>query len=64
MKLNTILFLVLLILGILVAIAPWTFAPVCMIEMRCYFTRDVETIFGVVISVVSLIGAFKSLEEQ
>ena len=45
MKLETILNLILLILGIVVAIAPWTFAPVCMVEMRCYFTRDVETAF-------------------
>ena len=64
MKLDTILYLVLLILGILVAIAPWTFAPVCMTEMRCYFTRDVETVFGAIIAVVALIGSYKSLEAQ
>ena len=64
MKLDTILYLLLLILGIVVAIAPWTFAPVCMTEMRCYFTRDVETVLGAVISVVALLGAYKSLEGQ
>ena len=64
MKLDTILYLLLLILGIVVAIAPWTFAPVCMTEMRCYFTRDVETILGAVISVIALLGAYKSLEGQ
>lgn len=62
MKLDTILYLVLLILGIIVAIAPWTFAPVCMVEMRCYFTRDVETVLGAIIAIVSVIGIFKSLE--
>jgi hypothetical protein len=61
MKIDTILYLVLLILGLLVAVAPWTFAPVCMTEMRCYFTRDIETVFGAAISVVSIIGAYKSL---
>ena len=64
MKLDTILYLVLLILGIVVAIAPWTFAPVCMMEMRCYFTRDVETVLGAVISIVALLGAYKSLSVQ
>ena len=64
MKLDTILYLILLILGILVAIAPWTFAPVCMTEMRCYFTRDVETVFGAIIAIVALLGSYKSLEVQ
>ena len=62
MKIDTILYLVLLILGIIVAIAPWTFAPVCMVEMRCYFTRDVETVLGAIIAIVSVVGIFKSLE--
>ncbi|MHA1637365.1 MAG: DUF4418 family protein [Candidatus Thorarchaeota archaeon] len=62
MKLDTILYLVLLILGIIVAIAPWTFAPVCMVEMRCYFTRDVETVLGAIITLVSVVGLFKSIE--
>lgn len=58
------MYLVLLILGLIVALAPWTFAPVCMVEMRCYFTRDVETVLGAVIAVVALIGAYKSLGVQ
>ncbi|MHA1481137.1 MAG: DUF4418 family protein [Candidatus Thorarchaeota archaeon] len=62
MKIEMILNLVLLILGILVAIAPWTFAPVCMVEMRCYFTRDVETLFGAMISVVAMLGLYKNLQ--
>ena len=64
MKFDTIMYLVLLILGLIVALAPWTFAPVCMVEMRCYFTRDVETVLGAVIAVVALIGAYKSLGVQ
>ena len=62
MKIETILYLTLLILGIIVAIAPWTFAPVCMVEMRCYFTRDVETVLGALIAIISVLGVFKSLE--
>lgn len=58
------MYLVLLIMGLIVALAPWTFAPVCMMEMRCYFTRDVETVLGAVISVVALLGAYKSLGVQ
>ncbi|MHA1905888.1 MAG: DUF4418 family protein [Candidatus Thorarchaeota archaeon] len=64
MKLDTIMYLILLVLGLVVALAPWTFAPVCMMEMRCYFTRDVETVLGAVIALVSIIGAYKSLEVQ
>ena len=62
MKLEVILYTVLLVLGIVVAIAPWTFAPVCMMDMRCWDTRTVETLLGAVISVVSLVGVFKSLQ--
>jgi hypothetical protein len=62
MKLEAILYVVLLILGIVVAIAPWTFVPVCMNPMRCWDTRTVETILGAIISVVSLVGIFKTLE--
>ncbi|MFW9919077.1 MAG: DUF4418 family protein [Candidatus Thorarchaeota archaeon] len=64
MKFDTMLYLILLVLGLLVALAPWTFAPVCMTEMRCYFTRDIETIFGAIIAVVALVGSYKSLEAQ
>ncbi|MHA2353429.1 MAG: DUF4418 family protein [Candidatus Thorarchaeota archaeon] len=62
MKLTIILNIVLLVLGILVAIAPWTFVPVCINPMRCWDTRLVETILGGVISLVSLVGIFKGLE--
>lgn len=62
MKTEVILYLIILILGIVTAIAPWTFAPVCMTEMRCYFTRDVMTILGATISVVALLGMYKSME--
>ncbi|MHA2424284.1 MAG: DUF4418 family protein [Candidatus Thorarchaeota archaeon] len=64
MKLDTIMYLILLVLGLVVALAPWTFAPVCVMEMRCYFTRDVETVLGAVIALVSIIGAYKSLGTQ
>lgn len=62
MKTEVILYLIILILGIVTAIAPWTFAPVCMTEMRCYFTRDVMTVLGAAISVVALLGMYKSVE--
>ncbi len=62
MKTEVILYLIILILGIVTAIAPWTFAPVCMAEMRCYFTRDVMTVLGAAISVVALLGMYKSVE--
>jgi hypothetical protein len=62
MKLTVILNLILLVLGILVAIAPWTFVPVCINPMRCWDTRTVETILGAAISLVALIGVFKGLE--
>jgi hypothetical protein len=62
MKLEAILYIVLLILGSIVALAPWTITPVCMMEMRCWDTRTLETILGAVIAVVSLVGVFKSLE--
>ena len=62
MKTEVILYLIILILGIVTAIAPWTFAPVCMTEMRCYFTRDVMTVLGAAISIVALLGMYKSME--
>ncbi len=62
MKTEVILYLIILILGIVTAIAPWTFAPVCMTEMRCWFTRDVMTVLGAAISVVALLGMYKSME--
>ncbi|NHJ12657.1 MAG: DUF4418 family protein [Candidatus Thorarchaeota archaeon] len=61
MKIDVLLNLLVLILGIIVAIAPHTFAPVCMIEMRCWFTRDVETILGAAIAIIGLIGAYRGL---
>ena len=62
MKLTVILNIVLLVLGILVAIAPWTFVPVCINPMRCWDTRTVVTILGAAIALVSLVGIFKGLE--
>jgi hypothetical protein len=62
MKIEVILYLIILILGIVTAIAPWTFAPVCMTEMRCWFTRDVMTVLGAAISIVALLGMYKSME--
>ncbi len=62
MKLEAILYIVLLMLGCVVALAPWTFVPVCVTHMRCWDTRTVETILGAVIAIVSLVGLFKSLE--
>ncbi|NHI83856.1 MAG: DUF4418 family protein [Candidatus Thorarchaeota archaeon] len=61
MKLELILNLLILILGIIVAIAPHTFAPVCVTEMRCWFTRDMETILGVAIAILGFVGAYRSL---
>jgi hypothetical protein len=49
-------------LGCVVALAPWTFVPVCVTHMRCWDTRTVETILGAVIAIVSLVGLFKTLE--
>jgi hypothetical protein len=62
MKLIVILNIVLLVLGILVAIAPWTFVPVCVNPMRCWDTRMVETILGGAITLISLVGIMKGLE--
>jgi hypothetical protein len=63
MKRTVILNIILLVLGILVAIAPWTFAPVCINPtMPCWDTRMVETILGGSVAIVSLIGIFKGLE--
>jgi hypothetical protein len=61
MKIDAILYLIILVLGIVTAIAPWTFAPVCISEMRCWFTRDVMTVLGGATSVVALIGLFMGL---
>ncbi len=59
MKLTVILNILIIILGALIALAPWTFAPVCMTEMRCYFTRDVETVLGILVIVLGVIGLMK-----
>lgn len=61
LKINSILYLIMLILGIVTAIAPWTFAPVCMVEMQCWFTRDVMTILGGGVSILAIIGLFVGL---
>ncbi|MFO7835173.1 MAG: DUF4418 family protein [Candidatus Thorarchaeota archaeon] len=62
MKTEAIIYLLTMILGIIVAIAPWTFAPVCVTEMRCWFTRDVETVLGLSIAILSFLGMYTSLE--
>jgi hypothetical protein len=62
MRLTVMLNIVLFVLGVLVAIAPWTFVPVCINPMRCWDTRTVETILGTAIALVSLVGVFKGLE--
>ncbi|MGD9397419.1 MAG: DUF4418 family protein [Candidatus Thorarchaeota archaeon] len=62
MRLTVMLNIVLFVLGVLVAIAPWTFVPVCINPMRCWDTRTVETILGAAIALVSLVGVFKGLE--
>lgn len=62
MKMEVILNLLILILGIVVLIAPHTFAPVCEPAMRCSFTRDVETILGLTIAVLGFIGMYKGLQ--
>ncbi|MBD3158977.1 MAG: DUF4418 family protein [Candidatus Lokiarchaeota archaeon] len=61
MKTEAIIYLLTMILGILVAIAPWTFAPVCVTQMRCWFTRDVETVLGAAIALLSFLGMYTSL---
>ncbi|MBS3795891.1 MAG: DUF4418 family protein [Candidatus Thorarchaeota archaeon] len=61
MKTEAIIYVLTMILGIFVAIAPWTFAPVCVTEMRCWFTRDVETVLGVAIAILSFLGMYISL---
>ena len=64
LELDSILYLIILILGIVTAIAPWTFAPVCMVEMRCWFTRDVMTVLGGATSVLALVGLFTGLSRS
>jgi hypothetical protein len=64
MKLESILYLVILVLGAVVAIAPWTFAPVCtMPTMICWNTRTVETVLGGAIAVLSLAGLYRSMAQ-
>ncbi|NWF96114.1 MAG: DUF4418 family protein [Candidatus Thorarchaeota archaeon] len=64
MKFVGIVYLVILALGLLVALAPWTFAPVCMTEMRCWTTRNVETVLGAAVAVLAIAGLYKSLESS
>ncbi len=61
LRFDSMIYLSLMILGIVVAIAPWTFAPVCVSEMRCWFTRDVETVLGAVITLLAVVGLYRSL---
>ncbi|MFX0107198.1 MAG: DUF4418 family protein [Candidatus Hodarchaeota archaeon] len=62
MKLEVILNLIILILGIMVAIAPHTFSPVCINEMRCWFLRDVETVLGAAIAIFGFVGLYRGLQ--
>ena len=61
MRIEAIINLAVLVIGILVAIAPWTFAPVCALPMRCSFTRDVETILGTLVAALALLATYKAL---
>ncbi|MHA2040360.1 MAG: DUF4418 family protein [Candidatus Thorarchaeota archaeon] len=56
MKIEVILNAIILVLGIVIAIAPHTFAPVCIMEMRCWFTRDVETVLGAAVALLGFVG--------
>lgn len=53
-----------IILGILIAIAPYTFAPVCKSEqgmhMACYYTARVSLGLGIVIAVLGIIALLVS----
>ncbi len=61
MKIESILYLVIMILGAVVAIAPWTFAPVCTDPMMCWNTRTVETVLGSAIAILSFVGLYRSM---
>ena len=61
MKLESILYLVIMLLGAVVAIAPWTFVPVCPNPMMCWNTRTVETVLGGAIAILSLVGLYRSM---
>ncbi len=61
MRPSSVIYLLLFILGLTVAVAPWTFAPVCISEMRCWVTRDVETVLGLLVAFLSLVGMFVDL---
>jgi hypothetical protein len=61
MRIEVAIDLVVFVVGILVAIAPWTFAPVCASPMRCWSTRDTETILGAVVAVLGLAAAYKAV---
>lgn len=60
MKVDAVFNLVILVVGILIAVAPWTFAPVCSGPMRCWFTRDVETILGTLVAGLALVMTYRA----
>ncbi len=62
MNLDAITGLCIMILGILVAIAPWTFAPVCAAPMQCWTTRNVETVLGAIVAILGFVVAYRVLE--
>jgi len=61
MKFDIMVNLVILVIGALVALAPWTFAPVCVSPMRCWTTREVETILGALVAGLALVATYKAL---
>lgn len=61
MRIEAIINLVILVVGVVVAIAPWTFAPVCASQMRCWNTRDVETVLGASIALLALVSTYRLL---
>ena len=65
-KLNLILSAVTALLGLLVALAPYTFAPVCkMATMHCQaVTRPTVLVFGILIFVVSAVQTITLWKKQ
>lgn len=64
MRIEAIINLVILVVGVVVAIAPWTFAPVCASQMRCWNTRDVETVLGASIALLALVSTYRLLAHR
>ena len=64
--LNVILSFLTAVLGILVGIAPYTFAKVCAMEkMHCHaVTAPTVLVFGIIIFVISLVQAVISWKKR